>query len=400
MDNLSLNAQAIVLLTAYFNKGDKPLTVTEYAKFAIWLKERGREPSDLLKEKMTEILKGWEDKKITLERIEKLLARGNAMAIALQKWQNAGIWVLTRADAEYPKRLKKRLGHKAPPLLYGAGDKKILKTRGVAIVGSRNVGNEDLEFSYELGKKLALCGYSVVSGGARGVDEASMMGSIEAEGTTIGVLADGLLKKVLSKKYRQAIMQGNLVLITPFYPEGRFSVGNAMGRNKYIYTLADTAIVVHSGKRGGTWEGAKENLRHKWVPLFVKESDDAEAGNSELIDKGGAPLPRTILKDETIEYLFEVSQKEKKLNEENEKIDLLNQEKNEAISELSLDEKILELLSKERLPIKKIAEKINEEEKSIKKCIDKLVKSGDIQKHRNRPLQFSRILKLPGMDNV
>ena len=364
MDNLSLNAQAIVLLSAYFNKGDKPLTVMEYAKFAIWLKERGREPGDLLKEQATEILKGWEDKKITLERIEKLLARGNAMAIALQKWQNAGIWILTRADVEYPRRLKKRLGHKAPPLLYGAGDKKILKTRGVAIVGSRNVGNEDLEFSYELGKKLALCGYSVVSGGARGVDEASMMGSIEAEGTTIGVLADGLLKKVLSKKYRQAIMQGNLVLITPFYPEGRFSVGNAMGRNKYIYTLADTAIVVHSGKRGGTWEGAKENLRHKWVPLFVKESDDTEAGNSELIDMGGMPLSRTILKDEAIEYLFEVSQKEKKLNEENKKTDLLKQEKNEAIG-LSLDEMILELLSKERLPIKKIAEKIDEEEKSI-----------------------------------
>ena len=399
MDNLSLNAQAIVLLSAYFNKGDKPLTVMEYAKFAIWLKERGREPGDLLKEQATEILKGWEDKKITLERIEKLLARGNAMAIALQKWQNAGIWILTRADVEYPRRLKKRLGHKAPPLLYGAGDKKILKTRGVAIVGSRNVGNEDLEFSYELGKKLALCGYSVVSGGARGVDEASMMGSIEAQGTTIGVLADGLLKKVLSKKYRQAIMQGNLVLITPFYPEGRFSVGNAMGRNKYIYTLADTAIVVHSGKRGGTWEGAKENLRHKWVPLFVKESDDTEAGNSELIDMGGMPLSRTILKDESIEYLFEVSQKEKKLNEENKKTDLLKQEKNEAIG-LSLDEMILELLSKERLPIKKIAEKIDEEEKSIKKCIDKLVKSGEIQKHRNRPLQFSRILKLPGMDNI
>ena len=399
MDNLSLNAQAIVLLSAYFNKGDKPLTVMEYAKFAIWLKERGREPGDLLKEQATEILKGWEDKKITLERIEKLLARGNAMAIALQKWQNAGIWILTRADVEYPKRLKKRLGHKAPPLLYGAGDKKILKTRGVAIVGSRNVGNEDLEFSYELGKKLALCGYSVVSGGARGVDEASMMGSIEAQGTTIGVLADGLLKKVLSKKYRQAIMQGNLVLITPFYPEGRFSVGNAMGRNKYIYTLADTAIVVHSGKRGGTWEGAKENLRHKWVPLFVKESDDVETGNSELIDMGGMPLSRTILKDEAIEYLFEVSQKEKKLNEENKKTDLLKQEKNEAIG-LSLDEMILELLSKERLPIKKIAEKIDEEEKSIKKCIDKLVKSGEIQKHRNRPLQFSRILKLPGMDNI
>lgn len=47
---------------------------------------------------------------------------------------------------------------------------------------------DDLEFAFQLGKKVALCGYSVVSGGARGIDESSMFGSIEADGTTIGVV--------------------------------------------------------------------------------------------------------------------------------------------------------------------------------------------------------------------
>ena len=60
------------------------------------------------------------------------------MAISLQKWQNCGIWIITRADPEYPVRLKKRLGQKAPPILYGAGNKKILNTNAIKLYGFIN----------------------------------------------------------------------------------------------------------------------------------------------------------------------------------------------------------------------------------------------------------------------
>lgn len=65
---------------------------------------------------------------------------------------------------------------------------------------------------------------------------------------------------------------------------------------------------------------------------------------------------------------------------------------------LTLEEKILDLLSKERLPIKKIAEMLMEDEKVVKKSINAMVKAGEVQKHPNRPLQFSKIMKLPGME--
>jgi predicted Rossmann fold nucleotide-binding protein DprA/Smf involved in DNA uptake len=143
MNDLSLNAQAIILLTAYFNKGDKPLTIMEYSRFASWLLQNNMKPSDLLELNAREILEDWNDEKITQDQILSLLARGNAMAISLQKWQNCGIWIITRADAEYPARLKQRLGQKAPPILYGAGNKKILNTKGVAIIGSRDASSDD-----------------------------------------------------------------------------------------------------------------------------------------------------------------------------------------------------------------------------------------------------------------
>ena len=64
-----------------------------------------------------------------------------------------------------------------------------------------------------------------------------------------------------------------------------------MGRNKYIYALADYAIVVSSdADAGGTWSGAVENLSQKWCPLFVREADDVPDGNRKLLRKGGKPL--------------------------------------------------------------------------------------------------------------
>lgn len=378
MNDLSLNAQAIVLLTAYFNKGDKPLTIMEYSKFASWLLQHNMKPSDLLELNTREVLEDWDDTKITQDRILSLLARGNAMAISLQKWQNCGIWIITRADPEYPVRLKKRLGQKAPPILYGAGNKKILNTKGVAIIGSRDASSDDLDFTFKLGEKLAQSGYSVVSGAARGIDESSMLGTINADGTTIGVVADALMQKVLSKKYRDAIRNNNLVLISPYYPDARFSAGNAMGRNKYIYVLAESSIVIHSGLKGGTWEGAKENLKNAWVSLFVKQSDDTHAGNQKLLEMGGLEL-----KDlDSLEYIFTTNQDVK----------TATGSKKEA-----LDKRILELISLEKLTVKEIAQKLEETQNIVKKTIDELVNSGDVAKHSTRPLRFSKTTKLPGL---
>ncbi|TKI71249.1 DNA-processing protein DprA [Sulfurimonas crateris] len=378
MNDLSLNAQAIILLTAYFNKGDKPLTIMEYSKFASWLLQNNMKPSDLLELNAREVLENWDDTKITQDRILSLLSRGNAMAISLQKWQNCGIWIITRADPEYPVRLKKRLGQKAPPILYGAGNKKILNTKGVAIIGSRDASSDDLDFTFKLGEKLAQSGYSVVSGAARGIDESSMLGSINADGTTIGVVADALMQKVLSKKYRDAIRNNNLVLISPYYPDARFSAGNAMGRNKYIYVLAESSIVIHSGLKGGTWEGAKENFKNGWVSLFVKKNDDVNSGNQKLLEMGGLEL-----KDlDSLDYLFTTNQDVK----------TATVSKKEA-----LDKRILELLSLEKLTLKEIAEKLEEAQNIVKKTIDELLNSGDIEKHPTSPLRFSKAIKLPGL---
>ena len=292
-------AQAIMLLTVSLGKpnssNEKPLSNSEWARFATWLKDHRLEPATLLEDDPDTLLSGWMDRTVTVARLRALLGRGSALGFSLEKWQRAGLWVLTRSDPEYPGRLKRRLRAESPAVLFGCGNKTLLKGGGIAVVGSRDASEEDLAFTEKLGRRAAAQGYSIVSGGARGVDQRAMIGALDGEGTAVGVLADSLLGSATSSRYRKHIMSDDLVLITPFNPEARFNVGNAMSRNRYIYCLADAAIVISSTPdKGGTWNGAREDLRNEWVPLWVKPSTSEGSGNSKLLKHGAQSLPEDL----------------------------------------------------------------------------------------------------------
>ncbi|MFC2085671.1 DNA-processing protein DprA [Bacteroidota bacterium] len=303
--------KAILLLTAHFPKsgdrGAKPLTISEWARLVDWFLPKDIFPEDLFSSEGPHVLHDFKDSKITVERVEALLARGPALALAAEKWTRAGLWIMTRSDPEYPRRLKERLRTGAPPLLFGCGKKSLLSGGGLAVVGSRKAPESELAFARELGQKASQDGFSVVSGGARGVDEASMLGALEADGTSIGVLANGLLSATSSAKYRQHLMDQNLVLVSTFSPEAGFNVGNAMQRNKYIYCLADACVVVHSGTKGGTMTGAMEDLKNQWVPLWVRRTEQRSIGNELIVQQGGRWLPP--LREIEIGYLSGVTAK-------------------------------------------------------------------------------------------
>ncbi len=294
---ISTDTQAILLLTCHLSKstgGDsQPLNPVEWGRFALWLKEREITPERMLTDNLDGLLKDWMDEKVSIRRIETLIERGGALALAVDKWLRAGLWVMTRSDSDYPSRLKRRLGINSPAVLFGCGNRELLNAGGLAVVGSRNAGAEDLKFSSALGKRTAAEGCALVSGGAKGIDQAAMFGALEAEGTAVGVLANSLLRTSTSARYHHHLMTENLTLVSPFSPEAGFHVGNAMQRNKYIYCLADAAIVVHSGQKGGTWGGAVENLKKGWIPLWVKQNGDAWSGNSAIVEKGANWLPES-----------------------------------------------------------------------------------------------------------
>ena len=298
---MDVNSQtpAVMLLTVSFGKSsnlhEDPLSIKEWGRFAAWLRDQGIEPSVLLEGNVRSLLSGWVDQSITVPRIESLLGRGGALGLALERWQRAGIWVITRANPEYPERLKRRLRSDSPPVLFGCGNRMILNHGGLAIVGSRDASEDDLTFTERLAAKAAEQGYSIVSGGARGVDQRAMFGALQNEGTAVGVLADSLLRSATSAQNRQFLLSGDLVLVSPNNPELGFNVGKAMARNRYVYCLGDAAIVISSSAgKGGTWNGAIEGVKAGWVPVWVKQSSHSASGNSDVVARGAQWLPETL----------------------------------------------------------------------------------------------------------
>lgn len=294
---LSPNTQAILLLTAPLVIGRSkpsvnPLTAGEYGRLARRLRELHREPAHLLEPDADSLM---EECRITLDpgQLQGLLGRGFLLAQAVERWRSRAIWIVSRADAQYPQRLKKRLKDGAPPVLYGCGDASILNTGGLAVVGSRHVNETLIAYTEDVGRLTAASRHAVISGGARGIDQAAMGGALAAGGNVVGVMADGLEKAAVRREYREALMGGRLALICPYDPAARFHVGHAMQRNKLIYALADAALVVNSDDRkGGTWAGASEQLtRLNLVPVYVRTRGDVTRGLSELQKLGAKPWP-------------------------------------------------------------------------------------------------------------
>ena len=301
---LSDNANAILLLTAPLlvgkGKADvNPLTLSEYNKLARHLAETGSEPADLLMPGWEESFAEWQSG-FDAKRIGSLLERGVLLSLAIVHWQERDIWVVSRADDEYPQRLKERLGPNAPPVLYGCGNRDLLENGGLAVVGSRNTSEELLDSAQNIGRLAAASDCSIISGAARGVDQAAMYGALQKWGTAAGVLTCDLERESLNHEHRDMLMEGNLVLISPYDPKAGFNVGNAMQRNKLIYALADAGLVVESDyNKGGTWNGAIEQLEKlRFVPVYSRSEGDISAGLRGLRRKGALEWPNPQTPDE------------------------------------------------------------------------------------------------------
>lgn len=299
---LSPNTQAILLLTAPLVSGRGStkanlLTPGEYKRLARCLRQMKRQPADLLASGADDILRECQTV-ADINRLQQLLGRGFQLSQAVERWQTRAIWIASRADEAYPRRFKSRLQEDAPAIIYGCGDVSLLDSGGLAVVGSRHVDDDLIEYTTAVGQLAARARSNIVSGGAKGVDQAAMRGALEAGGTACGVLADRLERAAMAREHRNLLLDGQLTLISPYDPSAGFNVGHAMQRNKLIYALADAALVVSSDlDKGGTWAGATEQLeKFKFVPVYVRASWAPSKGLDALRRKGALAWPE--LQDE------------------------------------------------------------------------------------------------------
>ena len=278
--------QAVLLLTAPMISGkhhdtDCIIKPGEYRTLEKHLQDRGHKIGDLITGNIDNIV--GDNSPVSVHRIAGLLNRGSRLAQVVDHWHTRAIWVISRHDEEYPHRLVTRLPRTAPALLYGCGDITLLNDGGLAVVGPRDTYDNALSFARQVGDLTARSMRTVVSGGARGVDQAAMFGALEANGRSVGVLPNGLENQVMSSRWRNWITEGQMLMVSPYDPQSRFYWWAAKFRNTLIYNLADAALVVEANpERGGSRSGAVNHLRsnstHK-VPVYVRDcpSDGLDA---------------------------------------------------------------------------------------------------------------------------
>lgn len=301
------NEMATILFCSYLGieKDDaKPFSTKEWNELQERITAAGfHGPEVFLEKPITEIEQAMQLAGNERERIEKLLSRGAIVGLLLEKYSKRGIHVVTRADKRFPKLLRNRLKLKTPPLLFYCGELDLANKMGIAVVGSRNIEENGLQFVQELVGKAVREKLAIFSGGAKGVDSVAQQAAIANGGIAVSYIADAMTKKIQNRDILKAIESKQLLLLSDTNPDVGFTVAKAMNRNKYIYASSCGAVAVAADlKKGGTWTGAIENINHKWVSLGVWNTN-MYTGNKELIVRGGVPINK--IKDFSFQTLVD-----------------------------------------------------------------------------------------------
>jgi DNA processing protein len=170
--------------------------------------------------------------------------------------------------------------------IFYKGNIELINSECISIAGTRKstiYGNSIAgEFAFDLGAT----GFSVVSGGAIGIDTASHHGALNAKGATICVQANGLNKLYPSKNDFLFEKINNNGLIISEYPPGRSPTKNYfLDRNRIIAALSKATVVVEAAEISGALSTARHALKLHRLVLAVPGSinSTSSVGTNELI---------------------------------------------------------------------------------------------------------------------
>ena len=281
---MNAREQGFLLLSSSLGDPQRnPLTTVQLRQLAarVYAAQRPAEDGELTEQDLRALGYGTE----MATRIIALLEQQDVLAHYLQKAKRQGIVAVTRVSPYYPVVLRQRLGLDSPGVLWARGDLSILERPKIALVGSRDIFPANRDFAVEAGRQAAVQGYALISGNARGADRLAQESCLEAGGSVICVVADGLSDK--------AERAGVLYLSEDSF-DLPFSAPRALSRNRVIHSLGEYTLVAQSSLRiGGTWDGTTKNLAAGWSPVSCFA--DGSAAAAELEQMGAVLIKKESL---------------------------------------------------------------------------------------------------------
>lgn len=252
----------------------KPLTVAQFRNLANRVAQvhKPSETRDLTEDDF--LVLGYD--RPTALRIIALLSEAELLDRYLYKGRRQDCVPISRVSEEYPLAVHKRLGLDAPGCLWAKGEVSLLNNQTVSLVGSRELSEQNRVFAAAVGREVALQGYTLVSGNARGADRVAQEACLANGGKVISVVADELEKYPLVK---------NVLYLSEDSFDLPFSSARALSRNRVIHSLGYITLVVQSDVGiGGTWDGTTKNLQKNWSPVYC--FDDGSKASVELEQLG------------------------------------------------------------------------------------------------------------------
>ena len=213
---------------------------------------------------------------------------------ALFKINKVGGFVLTPAEPDWPQQLED-LGQHAPFALWVRGSGSALRQLGqsISIVGSRGATSYGEFATNAMVSALVPKGYSIVSGGAYGIDGIAHRSTLALRGNTVAVMAGGLDKfypSGNSEMLRRISQTGAVISEVP--PGTVPSKWRFLQRNRLISALSQSTLVVEANWRSGALNTVSHSERLE-RPVYAVPgpiTSPKSAGTNKLIAENRAQL--------------------------------------------------------------------------------------------------------------
>lgn len=221
------------------------------------------------------------------EQIILLLSQEDVLEHYIRKGQRMGCSPITRVSENYPRLLRYRLGLDSPGCLWVRGEVSLLNSPSVSLVGSRDLAEPNRRFAEAVGIHAARQGLTLVSGNARGADQAAQNACLNAGGCVISIVADELLKHSAHERILYVSEDGF---------DDPFTAQRAIRRNRCIHALGRMVFVAQATlNKGGTWDGTVKNLHNGWSSVACFR--DGSEASCQLEQRGAFLVDTEDLKD-------------------------------------------------------------------------------------------------------
>jgi DNA processing protein len=280
-----------------------------------------------------------------------------AAAEIIEQCRKKGMSIVTYWDAGYPELLRQI--DQPPVVLFYKGI--ISMSPKISIVGTRNSDKQSSETAYRIAHELVERGFAISSGMALGIDRDAHRGALDANGSTIAVLANSVDKIYPVHNTdicRRIIESGNSAIVSEYPPGIEAGKWTFVRRNRIVSGMSLGTVVVQAAEKSGALITARFALeQNREVFACTGYPFDASyAGCHKLINNGAILIGST---DDITGQLFQLGFQSFKstVQVKEEKYVLLNQEKahpaNDEIDEdySPLAKKILTYLSKGEMAI-------------------------------------------------